>query len=240
MLQNGLTGVDEISDFDTYGTQGPTNGQNVQDVREKLSRLIDNVSNRSTATTTQNSAIASALKEGQAHVDALRTGEPISAQVSRSLEQYSGVLDTLSAQQFKLNAPARKALTATKKATTQTLAAQKPATPTAGLAKFGSTVDFNIVLGLSGGPNWTLTYFKGPAGSSGPLSFSRTYFDTLAIAFVATCQREELAPDAATYWATLPQCSVYSKSDAIAQGNALIQSMELKPLLQLGLPGALQ
>ncbi|KAE8756111.1 hypothetical protein FSO04_30880 [Paraburkholderia madseniana] len=58
-----------------------------------------------------------------------------------------------------------------------------PLTGGAALApNFGSTVDFTLIYGLGGGPNWTLTHFAGlnPA-SGGLLSFLRTNKDTLVI-----------------------------------------------------------
>ncbi len=54
---------------------------------------------------------------------------------------------------------------------------------------FGSTVDFTLVYGAGGGPNWTLTYFKGV--DEGLASFLRTNKDTLVLAFV------KVAPKAA-------------------------------------------
>jgi hypothetical protein len=46
---------------------------------------------------------------------------------------------------------------------------------------FGSTVDFTLVYGVNGGPNWTLTHFTGPA--TGLLNFNRTRKDTLQLSF---------------------------------------------------------
>jgi hypothetical protein len=59
----------------------------------------------------------------------------------------------------------------------------------AGGTSFGSLVDFTLVYGANGGPNWTFKRFKGPATGSTPLlSTTRTKTDSLAITFVATCQ----------------------------------------------------
>jgi hypothetical protein len=60
--------------------------------------------------------------------------------------------------------------------------AQKLSAPT-----FGSTIDFEIVYGLSNsGPHWNLEHFKGPGPSdntAGPLTFTRTTRDTLVVSF---------------------------------------------------------
>ena len=48
---------------------------------------------------------------------------------------------------------------------------------------FGTTVDFELVYGISGGPTWTLTHFVGPG--SGLLDTRRTAKDTLVLGFVA-------------------------------------------------------
>jgi hypothetical protein len=60
-----------------------------------------------------------------------------------------------------------------------------PLTGSAALApNFGSTVDFTLIYGLSGGPNWTLKQFVGPSPSSGSLlSAMRTNKDTLIMSF---------------------------------------------------------
>lgn len=48
---------------------------------------------------------------------------------------------------------------------------------------FGSQIDFTIAYGLGGGPNWTITHFSGPNGSSGLVNLSRTDKDTLTLSF---------------------------------------------------------
>jgi hypothetical protein len=86
-------------------------------------------------------------------------------------------------------------------------------------------IDFTIVQGINGGPNWNLAYFKGPGGGSqGLLNFSRTVLDKLNIAFVPVCVRQHYwfdprdknpnhqyfpEPNVATpFWANfLPPCS---------------------------------
>jgi hypothetical protein len=46
---------------------------------------------------------------------------------------------------------------------------------------FGSTVDFQVVYGVSGGPLWTLTHFTGPGATLG--AYTRTLKDTLQLSF---------------------------------------------------------
>jgi hypothetical protein len=59
---------------------------------------------------------------------------------------------------------------------------QKLSAPT-----FGSTIDFEVVYGLSNtGPHWNLEHFKGPGpadDTGGPLTFTRTLRDTLVVSF---------------------------------------------------------
>jgi len=61
--------------------------------------------------------------------------------------------------------------------------AQDPLTSGAALApSFASTIDFTIVYGVTGGPNWTLTHFTGPS-SAGFLGANRTRKDSLIVSF---------------------------------------------------------
>jgi hypothetical protein len=61
--------------------------------------------------------------------------------------------------------------------------AQDPLTNSAALSpSFGSTINFTIVYGMNGGPNWTLTHFTGPS-STGLLSYNRTLKDSLILSF---------------------------------------------------------
>jgi hypothetical protein len=50
---------------------------------------------------------------------------------------------------------------------------------------FGSTVDFTLVYGIGGAPNWTITHFSGPSPSGGGslISLMRTSKDTLVVSF---------------------------------------------------------
>jgi hypothetical protein len=59
-----------------------------------------------------------------------------------------------------------------------------------GAVTFSSKIDFSIVEGLNGGPEWTLVDFKGPAagGSTPLLNLMRTALDTLTITFTPTCK----------------------------------------------------
>ncbi len=61
-----------------------------------------------------------------------------------------------------------------------------PLTNSASLApSFGSTIDFTLIYGVGGGPNWTLTHFTGanPASGNGLLNYMRTNKDTLVLSF---------------------------------------------------------
>lgn len=83
----------------------------------------------------------------------------------------------------------------------------------AGGTSFGSLVDFTLVYGLNGGPNWSFARFKGPAaGGSTPLvAATRTKTDSLAITFVATCQHvdafSKLPPRIGNYWQSIGPCN---------------------------------
>jgi hypothetical protein len=61
---------------------------------------------------------------------------------------------------------------------------------------FGSTIDFTMVYGLGGGPNWTLTHFTGPSGSGSLLGYTRTRKDTLVLSFASLNQRAISAGEA--------------------------------------------
>jgi hypothetical protein len=65
----------------------------------------------------------------------------------------------------------------------------------AGASSFSEKVDFSLLWGINGGPNWILLKFKGPAGGSGASSqlvnYSRQKQDTLISTFAATCKSDE-------------------------------------------------
>jgi hypothetical protein len=100
---------------------------------------------------------------------------------------------------------------------------QQPSTAAAGQSaggtpNFSSKIDFNLLWGVNGGPNWTLLTFKGPGGGSAGggggmgaggggggggmgaggggggggqlINYSRSKQDTLIATFVATCRSE--------------------------------------------------
>ena len=80
------------------------------------------------------------------------------------------------------------------------LAPADPLTGGAALApSFGSTVDFTLIYGAGGGPNWTLTHFVGvnPASGTGLLTFMRTNKDTLVLS-VARVEATAPAPPGAS------------------------------------------
>jgi hypothetical protein len=95
-----------------------------------------------------------------------------------------------------------------------------PSSSGAGGTSFGSLVDFILVYGVNGGPNWSFQRFKGPAasGTSPLLAATRTKTDSLAITFVATCQDyanyTEIPPKPRNYWDSVGACS---PTDVIAQ-----------------------
>jgi hypothetical protein len=65
----------------------------------------------------------------------------------------------------------------------------------AGATSFSEKVDFSVLWGVNGGPNWTLLKFKGPGGGSGAnsqlVNYSRQKQDTLISTFSATCKADE-------------------------------------------------
>jgi hypothetical protein len=83
----------------------------------------------------------------------------------------------------------------------------------AGGTSFGSLIDFVLVYGINGGPNWTFQRFKGPAsgGMTPLLSATRTKTDSLAITFVATCQDFDSFSKVPTkfgkYWDSIGACN---------------------------------
>jgi hypothetical protein len=83
---------------------------------------------------------------------------------------------------------------------------------------FGSLVDFTIVFGANGGPNWTFKRFKGPTGASAPfLSATRTRIDSLAISFVASCQDfQGVSASFGNYWNSIGACD--DITSALQQG----------------------
>jgi hypothetical protein len=68
--------------------------------------------------------------------------------------------------------------------------------------QIGAQIDFTIVAGINGGPNWTLTHFKGPiaggggggGGGQGLFNFNRQAKDTLLITFLPVCIRQKYVP----------------------------------------------
>ena len=56
-------------------------------------------------------------------------------------------------------------------------------------------VDFTIMEGVSGGPNWVLRFFKGPSGTTGPLTASRQVKDQMNVTFIPVCIRHKYWSD---------------------------------------------
>jgi hypothetical protein len=101
------------------------------------------------------------------------------------------------------------------------------AASSANSTQFGSLVSFVVTYGINGGPNWTLTTFKGPGGGSGPngqlLTATRAHTATLQLTFVAACY-EDLhvqIQQINTFWESIPKCSGTQQSLAAANGQAL-------------------
>jgi hypothetical protein len=97
-----------------------------------------------------------------------------------------------------------------------------------GSTLFGSLVNFILSYGINGGPNWTLTRFKGPsAGSSSLVNLSRTDTDTLTITFVPACKNGPNIRTPRNFWESLPHCDSWSRAAAASSGfanNTLIQT----------------
>ena len=86
---------------------------------------------------------------------------------------------------------------------------------------FGSLVDFVVVYGASGGPEWNWSYqrYKAPEATGGQLlSYTRTKTDSLSISFVASCQDEvPLVVTPSTYWDSLSVCDELGSAQASSQ-----------------------
>lgn len=48
---------------------------------------------------------------------------------------------------------------------------------------FATQIDFTLLYGLGGGPNWSVATFNGPSGSGSLVNFTRTNKDTLILSF---------------------------------------------------------
>lgn len=90
-----------------------------------------------------------------------------------------------------------------------------------GYGVFTSVVDFTITGGLNGGPNWTLTKFKGPGDKL--LGFKRTAYDKLLISFAPACTPNVKDPKNALDY--LPSCESLAREareDAQKKGVTLV------------------
>jgi hypothetical protein len=89
----------------------------------------------------------------------------------------------------------------------------------AGAASFSEKIDFSLLWGVNGGPNWTLLKFKGPGGGSGTgaqlLNYSRQKQDTLISTFSATCKTDQDVNlgDPAEYSESTPQTTPNNPKD---------------------------
>lgn len=113
---------------------------------------------------------------------------------------------------------------------TGTISGKTNAPASSNATQFSSLVSFTLSYGVNGGPNWTLSTFKGPGGggSAGQLfNASQTHTDTLTITFVAACQKDGNFKEYDTYWQTIPKCDGTQEAVASAigyQNNLLIQT----------------
>jgi hypothetical protein len=63
----------------------------------------------------------------------------------------------------------------------------------AGTTAFSTKIDFTLLWGLNGGPNWSLLKSKGPSAAGGPLlGYTRSKQDTLISTFAPTCKSDSL------------------------------------------------
>jgi hypothetical protein len=99
------------------------------------------------------------------------------------------------------------------------------ASSSASSTQFGSLVNFMITYGLNGGPNWTLSTFKGPGGGTGPggalFSATRAHTATLQITFVAACNDDNNPQTINSFWQSIPKCNGTQQAQAAAAGQAL-------------------
>jgi len=80
-----------------------------------------------------------------------------------------------------------------------------------GGTSFGSVVDFMLVYGANGSESYAFKNVKGISGTSPLLNAMRTNTDSLAITFVATCQKSDritlINPD--SYWNSIGLCDQF-------------------------------
>lgn len=100
-----------------------------------------------------------------------------------------------------------------------------PLTGQSGLApSLGATIDFTVVYGIDGGPNWTLTHATGPSPQSGGLAnLMRTNKNTLVLAFA------RVTP-------TAPSASKQQQDDARMAAGKAAQDNVTRMILQHLLP----
>jgi hypothetical protein len=94
-----------------------------------------------------------------------------------------------------------------------------PGGASAGGTSFGSLVDFVLVYGLNGSPSYTFQNVKGLTGMGMPfVNVMRTHTDSVAITFVATCQKSDHINqfNADSYWHSIGPCDEFG----VAQDQA--------------------
>jgi hypothetical protein len=257
-LRNGLSVMETTAAFNIYGAGGPNSGEEIAEVQKKAAEVQVKIA---TATGPDKGVQATrALKNAlTSYSEAVKNAVTVAPSLSQSGKddlsaQLSANASALSLPQDVKAAPTVTKALASARAQTEAAAASvqsangpasigaeppghaKQSGASQATTKFGSTIEFTVVMSGGGGLNWALKDFKGPSGSGNLLNASRTYFDTLAIAFVATCQNGKPGP-VESYWDTVPDCADNDqKSTAIASGIAagqsLVQEMRLLNLQQ--------
>jgi hypothetical protein len=110
---------------------------------------------------------------------------------------------------------------------------------------FGSTVDFTLIYGAGGGPNWTLEHFNGPysASSSSPssgglLNYLWTNKDTIVLSFAQVPPKNPNSPAyivPSESAARGPESSI-SSPEIEAAGQTAQQNVTRMILQRLSLP----
>lgn len=107
--------------------------------------------------------------------------------------------------------------------------------------KVSATVDFTVVEGASGGPTWILKYFKGPSGTNGLFSGTRTVKDSVTVVFTPACMKPDFQTvDTPNLWvgetpgwaAYLPTCTYGNETTPAAakkQSHPQVQQLMSPP-----------
>jgi hypothetical protein len=131
----------------------------------------------------------------------------------------------------------------------------------AGAVNFSTSVNFLVLTGINGGPNWTLVHFKGPSaggagggtgsgtgavggattstgansGSQNLLNLSRNTSDSLTLTLTPVCRKTADSAGGLTsidYWGTLPSCAPGLYQNAASAGLASGQLFRQEDILR--------